>query len=376
MKSLCIFLATASFISTGALTSGCTDNKTKAGHDASAAMTVDVAKPTIDSIVIRTDFPATMSANKSVDAVARVNGYVTAQYFNGGDYVKRGQALFKIEDTQYRDAVSQAEAALQSAISQTEYATKQYNAMKKAFESEAVSEMDVVQAENAMKAGEASIKSARSQLQTARTNLGYCTVTALSSGHISAANVDVGDYVSGSGEPVPLATIYDDKIINAKFAINDEAYFNLSELRSTDQNLFDEIPVSFSQTLQHNYYGKLSYVAPDIDKSTGTMTIKISVSNDDGELKDGMYATVALPLGHESHAMLIKDSAISSDQKGKYVYTIDKNNRIVYTPIVTGELLNDTLRVVKSGLTPDSEYVTKALLKVRNGMTVRPRMVK
>ncbi len=106
------------------------------------------------------------------------------------------------------------------------------------------------------------------------------------------------------------------------------------------------------------------------------MTIKIKLDNRDGELKDGMYATVHLPVKRDNHALLVKDAAISSNQKGKYVYTIGKNNKVVYTPIEVGELYQDSLRVVLSGLKPDSKYVTKALLKVRDGMTVKPRIVK
>ena len=55
---------------------------------------------------------------------------------------------------------------------------------------------------------------------------------------------------------------------------------------------------------------------------------------------------------------------------------VNDSNTVVYTPIKVGPLYHDSLRVVVSGITPDSKYVTKALLKVREGMKVNPKLVK
>ena len=79
-----------------------------------------------------------------------------------------------------------------------------------------------------------------------------------------------------------------------------------------------------------------------------------------------------LPYAVDPKAILIKDASIGTDQKGKYVYVVNDDNKVVYTPIEVGELIDDTMRIVTEGLTPDSRYVTKALLKVRDGMTVKP----
>lgn len=104
------------------------------------------------------------------------------------------------------------------------------------------------------------------------------------------------------------------------------------------------------------------------------MILKASIDNRYNELKDGMYATVSLPYAFEPNAILIKDASIGTDQLGKYVYVVNDSNKVVYTPIEVGETVNDTLRIVNKGLSPRSKYVTKALLKVRDGQTVTPRL--
>jgi multidrug efflux pump subunit AcrA (membrane-fusion protein) len=137
---------------------------------------------------------------------------------------------------------------------------------------------------------------------------------------------------------------------------------------------YANIPIAFSEPLLHDYTADLSYVAPQIDKSTGTLRLKANIDNKYGELKGGMYAMIALPYAIMPEALLVKDASIASNQLGKYVYTVDEQNKVVYTPIEIGDLVNDTMRIVTNGLDAKSRYVTKAMLKVRDGMTVNPKV--
>ena len=70
--------------------------------------------------------------------------------------------------------------------------------------------------------------------------------------------------------------------------------------------------------------------------------------------------------------MIVKDASISTDQLGKYLYTVNDSNKVVYTPVTVGDLYQDTLRIITSGIAPGTRYVTKAMLKVRPGMSINP----
>lgn len=174
---------------------GCGHGKVADKQD--EAMEVSVAYPTIDSLVLHKSYPAYIQAKHYVDIVARVNGYITAQLFNDGEWVKAGQPLFTIESTSYREKVNEAEAQLQTAKATHEYNTRQYEAMKKALESDAVSKMDVIQAESAMKESEAAIRTANAVLENARLMLGYCTIRAPFAGHAASPPLMDGDFVAG-----------------------------------------------------------------------------------------------------------------------------------------------------------------------------------
>ena len=272
----------------------------------------------------RTD-PGTLGAAQCVDIVARVNGYLTAKAYTSGDWVKQGQLLFRIEDRNYRDEVTQAEAALATARGNLEYASAHYKAMTEAIKDNAVSSMEVAQAKSSLVQAEAAVSNAQAALQTARTQLSYCTVTAPFDGHMSGAEYDVGAYVGGAGAPVKLASIYHDKSMIASFAVEDNASLGSLRRNIAAGNIdYHHIPVKFSETTAHQYYADLYFQAPTVNTSTGTMALKAKVDN---------------PYD---------------------------------TPVKTGNTVRDSLRIITSGIGPDDRYVTKAIMKVRDGMEVKP----
>ena len=115
-----------------------------------------------------------------------------------------------------------------------------------------------------------------------------------------------------------------------------------------------------------------NYISPFVNLKTGTLTLRALFENSKYDLKSGMYCTVSLPYGEEDNAILIPDASTGTDQLGRYVYVVDDNNIVSYRHIEVGEIINDSLIHVKSGLLPDEKFVTKALLKVRAGMKVEP----
>lgn len=349
---------------------GCSSKSSTTGSDIPQ---IQVAEARTDSLTLYKSYPGTLSATSTVEVVARVNGTLLTSNFNAGDLVRKGDVLFTIESTTYRDAVQQAQAQLATAKSSNEYATRQYAAMKKALESDAVSQMEVAQAKSAMEQSEAAIKEAEAALRTARTNLGYCTITAPITGHISSRMVDPGAYLGGAASPVPLATIYDDATMLAVFYIEDDSFLRMHSTSGNRTGIdYSAIPLTFSESLPHDYTGNLYYMSPAVDTSTGTVQLKARVNNQYNELRDGMYVSVKLPWKTDPKAVVVLDGSLSTDQLGKYLYTVNDSDKVVYTPVSVGDLYQDTLRIITKGIEAGDMYVTKAMLKVRNGMTVKP----
>jgi multidrug efflux pump subunit AcrA (membrane-fusion protein) len=81
---------------------------------------------------------------------------------------------------------------------------------------------------------------------------------------------------------------------------------------------------------------------------------------------------ITLPCGQEPDAILVRDASIATDQRGEYLYVVDADDRVQYRPISVGQMVDDTLRIVTAGLLPGERYVSKALMKVREGMKILP----
>lgn len=339
----------------------------------SESMAVDVARPVVDSVTLYKEYPGSLIADRTVNVTAQVNGTVSAPLYTPGDHVKKGQVLFTISSSTYPNAVKEAEASLATAISNNRYAETHYDAVRKAYEKNAVSQMELEQALNARDQSRSAIKTAESHLADARSDLEKCTIRAEADGHISTNEYSGGNYVSGEGAPVTLATIYDDATVIANFAIEDASFLRTFENPNNRQLIdYAAVPIIFSEKLPHSYTGDLNYMAPNVDSSTGTILLQVAINNPYNELKAGMYCTIRMPYMVDPEAILVRDASLSTDQLGKYLYVVNDSDKVVYTPVKTGDLVNDSMRVVTGGLNARDRYVTSAMLKVRDGMTVSP----
>jgi hypothetical protein len=104
------------------------------------------------------------------------------------------------------------------------------------------------------------------------------------------------------------------------------------------------------------------------------MRLRAELDNPDGVLKPGLYVSVTLPYATEEKAVLVDNASIGTDQLGKFLYVVNDSNVVTLRHIRVGQLVDGNMRMVTSGLTPDEWYVTKALMKVRQGMKIQPIM--
>ena len=352
---------------------GCKEKKDAGAMKGMPTLAISVAKPIVKDITLTKDYPGYLTTEKTVNLVARVNGTLRSVSYVPGGRVKKGQLLFVIEPTLYNDKVAQAEAELKTAQAQLEYARNNYSRMKEAVKSDAVSQIQVLQSESSVTEGVAAVSNAEAALSTARTNLGYCYVRAPFDGTISKSTVDVGSYVGGSLQPVTLATIYKDDQMYAYFNVADNQWLEMSmNNQQPTKELPKKIMVQLGKEGTESYPATLDYLSPNVDLNTGTLMVRANFVNPQGVLKSGLYVSMTLPYGEADHAILVKEASIGTDQLGKFLYAVNDSDIVHYRHIEIGQLINDTLRQVLGGLSPQQRYVTEALMKVRDGMKIKP----
>ena len=144
------------------LLAGC---KEKSHQTEMPAPSISVAMPVVRDITLTKDYPGYLSSDRMVNLVARVNGYLQSSQLVPGAKVKKGDLIFVIEPEVYQNNVTQAEAALNTAKAQVEYARSNYERMKEAAKSGAVSQIQVLQAESTAAEMEASVHNAEAALK-------------------------------------------------------------------------------------------------------------------------------------------------------------------------------------------------------------------
>jgi len=335
---------------------------------------VTVAPPVQQNVTRYFDATGNAAAVNSVQLVARVQGFVQAISYTDGQFVKKGTSLFIIEPEPYKLKVDAAKASVTSAQAtltqnQAEY-QRQSDLVQKQVSTQANYDKALAQRDSS----QADLQSAKANEQQAEINLGYTDVTAPFDGTVTARQVSIGELV-GASSPTVLATIVQLDPIWVNFNASERDVLqiraNLAETGRTTANL---IGMSGQVALQtdtgYPHDGKLDYIAPDVDPSTGTLAARLSLPNADSSLLPGYFVRVRIP-GKPTPALLVPDIAIGSDQGGRYVLVVDAENVVEQRNVEAGQLVGN-LRVIDSGLTKDDRVVVGGIMRAIPGQKVDP----
>lgn len=343
----------------------------KTSNTPTAALPIAVESPLIRNVTLTREYPGYLSAEATVSIVGRVNGTLISKNYTPGQRVRNGDILFVIDPITYENAVTQAEAELSSAEANLDYAINNYERMKEAVKSDAVSRIEVIKAETAVATYKAQVNNARAALSTAKKNLGYCYIRAPHDGLMSLSELSVGSYIAGAASPVELGKLYKDDYMYAYFDVTDNQWLRQQQ-RKEEVGKEEQITFTLGEDRYFTRNARMDYLSPDVRTSTGTLRVRATLPNSDHFLRPGSYISVILPYETVSDATLVLDAAIGTDQTGNFLYVVNDSNIVEYRHIETGNIVDDTLRIIRSGVSPKERYVSKALMKVRNGMRITP----
>jgi RND family efflux transporter MFP subunit len=116
--------------------------------------------------------------------------------------------------------------------------------------------------------------------------------------------------------------------------------------------------------------GHLDYISPQLDSQTGTLAARAIFDNADHALLPGFFVRVRIPITtRRAPALLVPDTAIGTDQAGRYLMVVNKDHVVEQRRVEIGDS-DGALRVVSSGLKPEDEVVITGLLRAVPGQKV------
>jgi RND family efflux transporter MFP subunit len=337
---------------------------------------VDVAAPLQKNITRFIDATGNTAAVKSVDLVARVQGFLQSIDYRDGTFVKQGTTLFTIEPETYKLKLEQAQAAEMGAQASLKQADADFKRQSDLVARQAVSQSTLDTSTANRDNAQANLQQAQANTRIAQVNYGYTNVTAPFDGIVSAHLVSVGELV-GVSSPTQLATIVALDPIWVNFNVNELDVLRVrEEARRRGMSVEDMRKVSVEVALQTDtgfpHKGTLDYISPTLNQSTGTIAVRGILNNPGRVLLPGFFVRVRVPFEQQQNALLVPDVALGADQAGRYVLVVNNDNVVEQRKVTTGPL-EGNLRVIETGLKADDKVVVGGLLRAIPGQKVDPQ---
>jgi RND family efflux transporter MFP subunit len=323
------------------------------------------------------EFTGRFEAVERVDIRPRVSGYIVATHFQQGHEVKKGDVLYVIDPRPYQAALKHAQADLARAKTQLALAQSEHVRANKLIEKRAISQEEFDSRTSGSEAASANLAAAEAAVESAALDLSFTQVRAPITGIAGREEITAGNLVS-AGQTL-LTTVVSVDPIYVSFDGDEQVYLKHIGLDQaaggkSARNVSTPLWVGLADEQGHPHQGDLVFLDNQLDPATGTIHARGLLRNADHRFTPGMFARVKLTGSAQYDALLINDSAVGTDQSVKYVLKVGAENKIEYTPVKLGPVI-DGLRVVREGLKVDDVIVVKGLQQVRPGMPVQPQLV-
>ncbi len=338
--------------------------------------TVEVANPISKGINPTYSTTGRIEAQKSVDVIARVSGWLQERYFQEGDTVKKGQKLFLIEPDEYTLAARSARARVNENSAVYNNSEIDLKRAEQLLKEDLVSREYYDNALTQRNKNRAALDGALSDMNKANLNLSYTNITSPMDGRIGKANVSVGNFVTPSTGVI--AQIYTTNPMKVIFPLKSSDFIELKRYYKENPN--DQSTVSVLLKLadgsSYEKEGTIEFVDNKVDENTGTVTMRAVFENPDELLVPGDYVNVTIRVNHPYKVMLIPQSATKTDVgTGYYVWTV-KDGKAVKKDIVVNENYENNW-IVESGLNYDDVVVMKGIQDIyKSGQAVKAKPYK
>jgi len=337
---------------------------------------VKVALPIEQNVTRYLEATGTTAAVNSANLVARVQGFLQEIRYRDGDEVKQGAVLFVIEPEPYKLKLEQARAAEAGAAATLKQNEAEYERQADLASRAVASKAQLDNATANRDSAQAKLMQAKGDTAQAAINLGYTEVKAPFDGIVTARQVSLGELVGANG-PTQLATIVATDPIYVNFNISEQdtlrAREQIRRLGLTPQDL-KKVPVEVGLQSDEGYpyKGTLDYASPSINQATGTLAVRAILANPDRRMLPGFFVRVRIP-DQQSKALLVPEAALGSDQGGRYLLVVGKDNVVEQRKVTIGPSVGD-LRVIDKGLAADDRVVVDGILRAIPGEKVDPQM--
>lgn len=347
----------------------CSDGPKAAAPPPQPPPVVTVGKPERRPVQLESELIGRTFARDVVRVVPRVAGVITAVRFVEGTSVKAGDVLFEIDRAPYETTLAATQARLAQDRATLVKVKRDLERMRGLLEQAAVSRAEVDALQASVAVTEAAIRADQAAVDRAELDVGYTTIAAPIGGVIGELQVTAGNYVA-PGQATPLATLSSVDPMYVSFAMPEATWLSLRRQKGDLSTLAPTLILADGKP--YDQPGRVDFVDPAVDPTTGTLTVRAAYPNAEGFLKPGQFARVRFVSESVADALLVPRIALGQTQSQRTVWVVGPDQKVAMKPVGVGREVGDQV-IITSGLTGDETIVVEGTGKLRPGIAVAPK---
>lgn len=359
----------------------CSSSHSEESDSHANAIALPVVLVDTSSASIVNNYLGTIEGKLNVEIRPQVEGLLEEIFVDEGDYVEKGQKLFKIDPSTYQEVLNNMIATENVAKAKLENAKLEIERLKPLVDNDVISDVKLKSAFSDYDVAKASLQQASAAVRSAEISKEYTLIKAPVSGYIGRIPKRVGNLVSKSDkDPLTFLSDVQDVYVYFSMSESDYLYFTKSKAKQDSAmgikaNLrenfhFPEVTLVLADGEEYEEKGIVDAISGQVDRSTGSVSLRATFSNNKNMLRTGSTGTLKISETKKG-VIQIPQVATSDLQDKTFIYVLDEDNKVRKQNIVISGKSKDQY-IVKEGLNVGDKVVLSGFDKLTDGSKITP----
>lgn len=359
----------------------CSSGKSEESEAASNAIALPIAIIDTSTATIVNSYHGKIEGKINVEVRPQIEGLLQEIYVDEGDFVEKGQILFKIDPSAYQERLNNMVANENVAKAKLENAKLEVERLRPLVENDVISDVKLRSAQSDYEVAKASLAQASAEVRSAEINKDYSVIRAPVSGYIGRIPKRIGNIVSErDSDPLTYLSDVEEVYIYFTMSESDFLYYtkkkaqedsvrgNINDLRSKFD--FPDVTLVLADGSEYNKKGIVDAISGQVDRSTGSISLRATFPNETNMLRTGSTGTLKIS-ETLSGVIQVPQIATSDLQDKTFVYVLDEENKVRKQNIIIEDKSKDQY-IIQDGLLPGDKIVLSGFDKLTDGSKITP----
>lgn len=323
-----------------------------------------VLKLTQKDTIVSLSYVTDIQAKKNIEIRSRMSGFIENINVKEGQSVRKGQLLFKINDSELQMELLKVNATLDQTIAEVKIAEIEVKQLQSLYNKQYIAKNELDLAKAKLEAAKAKKSIVQAELDAVNQKISFTNIRAPFDGVIDVIPFKEGSLVT---DGYLLTTLSQLDEVYAYFSIPENLYFELISQNKLGKHT--NIDLVLPNGIKYQYNGSLETAKGEIDPNTGTIRYKVAFPNPNRLIKHGTSGKLEISELNTNTILVPKKSTFSIQDK-IYVFVVDKNNKVKMKNINASQTLGD-LYIVTDGLSNGETIIYEGIQSVKDGDVIK-----